>query len=134
MKFTPKISHGQAQNDQYLSASGFILHPSAFILSSESAGKPNSVPSRRKAAIICLGRPLLAASCDLPAASYALRAAETHGLFGLAPGGVYPAVSVARNAVRSYRTISPLPKAKRKIRNEKLESREKPRDSVVSHF
>ncbi len=30
-------------------------------------------------------------------------------LFGLAPGGVYPAVPVAKNAVRSYRTISPLP-------------------------
>jgi len=30
-------------------------------------------------------------------------------LFGLAPGGVYPAVTVAGPAVRSYRTISPLP-------------------------
>jgi hypothetical protein len=30
-------------------------------------------------------------------------------LFGLAGGGVCPAVPVARNAVRSYRTISPLP-------------------------
>ena len=30
-------------------------------------------------------------------------------LFGLAPGGVYPAVPVTGNAVRSYRTISPLP-------------------------
>ena len=30
-------------------------------------------------------------------------------LFGLAPGGVYPAVVVTNNAVRSYRTISPLP-------------------------
>jgi hypothetical protein len=32
-------------------------------------------------------------------------------LFGLAPGGVFPATSVARRAVRSYRTISPLPAA-----------------------
>ena len=31
-------------------------------------------------------------------------------LFGLAPGGVYPAISVARYAVRSYRTLSPLPR------------------------
>jgi hypothetical protein len=31
-------------------------------------------------------------------------------LFGLAPSGVYPATSVARCAVRSYRTISPLPR------------------------
>jgi hypothetical protein len=30
-------------------------------------------------------------------------------LFGLAPGGVYPATSVTSRAVRSYRTISPLP-------------------------
>ena len=30
-------------------------------------------------------------------------------LFGLAPGGVCPAAPVARSAVRSYRTISPLP-------------------------
>ena len=30
-------------------------------------------------------------------------------LFGLAPGGVYPATGVAVGAVRSYRTISPLP-------------------------
>ena len=29
-------------------------------------------------------------------------------LFGLAPDGVYPATSVTRGAVRSYRTISPL--------------------------
>ena len=32
-------------------------------------------------------------------------------LFGLAPDGVYPATPVARRAVRSYRTISPLPSA-----------------------
>ena len=30
-------------------------------------------------------------------------------LFGFAPGGVYRAASVARRAVRSYRTLSPLP-------------------------
>ena len=30
-------------------------------------------------------------------------------LFGLAPGGVYPAVSVARDAVRFCRPVSPLP-------------------------
>jgi len=33
-----------------------------------------------------------------------------HGfLFGLAPSGVFPATPVARRAVRSYRTFSPLP-------------------------
>jgi hypothetical protein len=31
-------------------------------------------------------------------------------LFGLAPSGVYRAASVARDAVRSYRTLSPLPR------------------------
>jgi hypothetical protein len=30
-------------------------------------------------------------------------------LFGFAPGGVYRAVDVAADAVRSYRTVSPLP-------------------------
>ena len=30
-------------------------------------------------------------------------------LFGFAPGGVYHAASVAGDAVRSYRTFSPLP-------------------------
>ncbi len=36
--------------------------------------------------------------------------APTSLLFGLAPGGVCRAVSVAGNAVRSYRTVSPLPR------------------------
>ena len=35
-------------------------------------------------------------------------------LFGLAPGGVCPAAPVASGAVRSYRTISPLPPAPRR--------------------
>jgi len=34
-------------------------------------------------------------------------------LFGFAPGGVCRAVSVAGDAVRSYRTVSPLPRLKR---------------------
>jgi hypothetical protein len=36
--------------------------------------------------------------------------ASTPFLFGLAPGGVCRAASVAGNAVRSYRTVSPLPR------------------------
>jgi len=36
-------------------------------------------------------------------------AINTAPLFGLAPGGVYHAVNVTINAVRSYRTLSPLP-------------------------
>jgi hypothetical protein len=37
-------------------------------------------------------------------------------LFGLAPGGVYPAADVATSAVRSYRTISPLPAPRTALR------------------
>jgi len=37
-------------------------------------------------------------------------------LFGLAPDGVYPATTVASSAVRSYRTISPLPSLKQRWR------------------
>ena len=42
----------------------------------------------------------------LPAGS---RRAASRRIFGLAPAGVYPATPVARRAVRSYRTFSPLP-------------------------
>jgi len=57
--------------------------------------------------IIPLGRPLLDGSSDLPG-SRAGRAAPPP-LFGLAPRGVFPAGEIAPAAVRSYRTISPLP-------------------------
>jgi len=36
-------------------------------------------------------------------------------LFGLAPGGVYRAAPVARDAVRSCRTLSPLPVRSRAV-------------------
>jgi len=36
-------------------------------------------------------------------------------LFGLAPGGVYPAGPVARTAVRSCRTLSTLPVRRRAV-------------------
>jgi len=46
-------------------------------------------------------------SCNLPKSS----TGNAIGfLFGLAPSGVFPAIYVAINAVRSYRTISPLPR------------------------
>ena len=47
----------------------------------------------------------------IPQATYpgTTRAAPYVPLFGLAPGGVYPATDVTTSAVRSYRTISPLP-------------------------
>ena len=67
--------------------------------------KPVSVPLR--AAVIHLGRTLLTGSSDLPG-SRAGRAAPPP-LFGLAPRGVFPAGRITPAAVRSYRTISPLP-------------------------
>src|SRR5204863_8283272 len=41
-------------------------------------------------------------------------------LFGLAPGGVCRAVSVAGDAVRSYRTLSPLPRIRNAPRRSAL--------------
>ena len=67
---------------------------------------------------IPLGRPLPSASCDRPERRRegppGIR--DTQGcpplLLGLAPGGVFPAAAVADGAVRSYRTVSPLPPAR----------------------
>ena len=67
---------------------------------------------------IHLGRPVPDASRDLPgrrrenppAGPISMRSGMSP-LFGLAPGGVYHAASVAGGAVRSYRTLSPLPRA-----------------------
>jgi len=56
-------------------------------------------------AAIYLDRPLPAGSSDLPAGN----ARAERQLLGLAGGGVYPADDVTIIAVRSYRTISPLP-------------------------
>ena len=65
--------------------------------------------------VIHLGRLLPNASCNLPgrlAWKRGLRRLSRHpsSLFGLAPGGVYRAATVASDAVRSYRTLSPLPR------------------------
>ena len=74
--------------------------------------KPGSVRGFPPWTVIPLGRTLPFASsnqpgrlgrsgpCTLPCAP---------SLFGLAPGGVCRAASVTRRAVRSYRTLSPLP-------------------------
>src|ERR1022692_4666700 len=70
--------------------------------------KPVSVPLR--AAAIHLGRTLLPGSSDLPESS-SERAAPPL-LFGLAPRGVCPASRIAPSAVRSCRTISPLPEGR----------------------
>ncbi len=57
--------------------------------------------------IISLGPPLPSASCSLPGTGSG--AGNSSSLLGLAPGGVYRATPVTRSAVRSYRTVSPLP-------------------------
>ena len=46
--------------------------------------------------------------------------ADVSSLFGLAPGGVYLAVTVAGDAVRSYRTFSPLPASEKPGRRSAL--------------
>ena len=61
-----------------------------------------------RAAVIPLGRTLLYGSSNLPG-SQTERAAPPP-LFGLAPRGVFPAGRITPAAVRSYRTISPLPR------------------------
>jgi hypothetical protein len=63
--------------------------------------------------VIHLGHTSLHASSNLPVfnASHALTSSlgsKNEHLFGLAPSGVYLAARVTTNAVRSYRTISPL--------------------------
>ena len=73
--------------------------------------KPVSVHLR--VAVIHLGRALLPSSSDLPG-SKAERTAPPP-LFGLAPRGVCLTGRIAPAAVRSYRTISPLPRKRRYI-------------------
>ncbi len=78
---------------------------------SQTTCKPGSVQTLRP------GMPFICdAHCCAPRATnpgggtgMSPRLATQPSLFGLAPGGVYPAASVAGGAVRSYRTVSPLP-------------------------
>jgi len=61
---------------------------------------------------IHLGRLLPDASCDTPGQRFTSEPKTRSlwpSLFDLAPGGVCRAVPVTRDAVRSYRTLSPLP-------------------------
>src|SRR4051812_26918940 len=74
--------------------------------------KPGSVPTLPPVVIIPLVRPLLDGSCDLLGIeSTRATSAKFPSRFqtGLAPGGVYLAPLVTEGAVRSYRTVSPLP-------------------------
>ena len=75
----------------------------------ESTGKPGSVGDSHSSwahVTARLQRPTRGPARAAPRRAFARLAP----LFGLAPGGVYPATSLARGAVRSYRTISPLPR------------------------
>ena len=80
-----------------------------------AACKPNFVsPDCSREATISLGFRLLGTSSDLPAdkthdrgRGLAARATPIR-IFGLAAGGVCRAARVTTNAVRSYRTFSPL--------------------------
>ena len=74
-----------------------------------------SRPKAGRVTAIPLGRRLPVASSNLPGRLIRMRIgiAPAPFLFGLAPGGVCHAASVAGSAVRSYRTVSPLPRLKR---------------------
>ncbi len=83
----------------------------------QTACKPGSVRPLPGGAAIPLGRALPRASCGQPEPQGG-NAPGARGcprrrrfLFGLAPGGVYPASAVTGAAVRSCRTVSPLPRA-----------------------
>ena len=70
--------------------------------------------------VIPLGRALLRGSSDLPGGKdapsrHVSQANPGPSLFGLAPCGVCPAPLITKRAVRSYRTFSPLPLARRYI-------------------
>jgi hypothetical protein len=73
----------------------------------ESVDKPGSVADNHSSGTCvttCLKQPT-----RIPYGPHVMTF-QSHGfLFGLAPSGVFPATTVASCAVRSYRTISPLP-------------------------
>ena len=81
----------------------------------QTACKPGSVSDRTgRMTTIHLGRPLPDASRDQPGRRGRKGPCNNRSrclspLLGLAPGGVCRAAAVAGSAVRSYRTLSPLP-------------------------
>ena len=89
------------------------------LFSRQPAYKPGSGRHAKGFACVTaipLGRRSPGASSNLPGRQdpdtipkLHFRASLAPSLFGLAPGGVCPAAGVTAGAVRSYRTISPLP-------------------------
>ena len=102
-----------ATANQKMGRSGIEIHPvralKAWDVMPEAGpvdGGSQPVSRVLSRVIIPLGYTSPRTSSDLPESG----AGHTIGfLFGLAPGGVCPAVRVTTNAVRSYHTISPLP-------------------------
>ena len=73
----------------------------------KSVDKPGSVVDNHSSGTnvtVCLKRPT-----RIPHGPCVMILRSHGSLFGLAPSGVFPATPVASRAVRSYRTISPLP-------------------------
>ncbi len=93
--------------------------PPSALISRQPAYKPGSGRQAKGFACVTaipLGRRSPGASSNLPGRQDPdtipkrhFRAGLAPSLFGLAPGGVCPAAGIAASAVRSYRTISPLP-------------------------
>lgn len=82
----------------------------------ESVDKPGSVADNHSSGThvtVCLKRPT-----RIPCGPHDMTLQSNGFLFGLAPGGVFPATTVANRAVRSYRTISPLPACSNQFKNE----------------
>ena len=77
----------------------------------QTACKPGSVEDGHSSWARVTARLVRPARTEAETPSACRQAAPS--LFGLAPGGVYRAVSVAGDAVRTYRTVSPLPARKR---------------------
>jgi len=103
-------------------ARGPARYAEPLMVEDQPACKPGSVGHHScewYVTAIPLGRCLHMASSNLPGrrawhSPRGVIAFANHpllpSLFGFAPGGVCPAISVAGDAVRSYRTFSPLPR------------------------
>jgi len=96
-----------------------------------SGRKPNSVPLR--VTIISLRLPLPDSSEHATRPILRTTGALRRGLLALARDGVCPASSVTRGAVRSYRTVSPLPPCGGGLFSVALSLTPAPGPVVVSH-